>query len=216
MRLLGRESGRDREWGRNRGGGGRLGDSGDRFRKHGRFRALAGREQRAPTHQGEGDQEHGNGEAERRAVPPGGPLAGSVFGGLDHGSSRPFVFLMIRHDRGRKSLPEKNKKEEKRAAFAAQGKGMPNGGDKEEDTTAVVFFFWRNASQGRQIKKRKKRHMSCLSFPGAGDEARTRYLHLGKVALYQMSYTCKRRITLYAIPALMSRENVKNARLRKK
>ena len=27
-------------------------------------------------------------------------------------------------------------------------------------------------------------------FFGAGDEARTRYLHLGKVALYQMSYTC--------------------------
>ena len=28
--------------------------------------------------------------------------------------------------------------------------------------------------------------MFCLI--GAGDEARTRYLHLGKVALYQMSY----------------------------
>ena len=27
-----------------------------------------------------------------------------------------------------------------------------------------------------------------LSVFGAGDEARTRYLHLGKVALYQMSY----------------------------
>ena len=27
-----------------------------------------------------------------------------------------------------------------------------------------------------------------LPFYGAGDEARTRYLHLGKVALYQMSY----------------------------
>ena len=27
-----------------------------------------------------------------------------------------------------------------------------------------------------------------LSFSGAGDEARTRYLHLGKVALYRMSY----------------------------
>ena len=26
-------------------------------------------------------------------------------------------------------------------------------------------------------------------FSGASDEARTRYLHLGKVALYQMSYT---------------------------
>ena len=25
-------------------------------------------------------------------------------------------------------------------------------------------------------------------FSGAGNEARTRYLHLGKVALYQMSY----------------------------
>ena len=25
-------------------------------------------------------------------------------------------------------------------------------------------------------------------FCGAGDEARTRYLHLGKVALYRMSY----------------------------
>ena len=30
--------------------------------------------------------------------------------------------------------------------------------------------------------------MRCLMFCGAGDGARTRYLHLGKVALYQMSY----------------------------
>ena len=35
---------------------------------------------------------------------------------------------------------------------------------------------------------------SCLTtwlryHIGAGDEARTRYLHLGKVALYRMSYT---------------------------
>ena len=29
---------------------------------------------------------------------------------------------------------------------------------------------------------------SCYLLYGAGDEARTRYLHLGKVALYQMSY----------------------------
>ena len=29
--------------------------------------------------------------------------------------------------------------------------------------------------------------MSCFKT-GAGDEARTRYLHLGKVALYRMSY----------------------------
>ena len=31
--------------------------------------------------------------------------------------------------------------------------------------------------------------MRLLFFFGAGDEARTRYLHLGKVALYRMSYT---------------------------
>ena len=32
---------------------------------------------------------------------------------------------------------------------------------------------------------------SCGMHVGAGDEARTRYLHLGKVALYRMSYTRK-------------------------
>ena len=30
--------------------------------------------------------------------------------------------------------------------------------------------------------------IAALKTSGAGDEARTRYLHLGKVALYQMSY----------------------------
>ncbi len=36
-------------------------------------------------------------------------------------------------------------------------------------------------------KKEKHRLKTMLRF-GADDEARTRYLHLGKVALYQMSY----------------------------
>ena len=31
--------------------------------------------------------------------------------------------------------------------------------------------------------------VSIVLFVGAADEARTRYLHLGKVALYQMSYS---------------------------
>ena len=35
----------------------------------------------------------------------------------------------------------------------------------------------------------KKKGPLLRSFFGAGDEARTRYLHLGKVALYRMSYT---------------------------
>ena len=37
-----------------------------------------------------------------------------------------------------------------------------------------------------------------LSVFGAGDEARTRYLDLGKVALYQMSYARKRKIDYIA------------------
>ena len=36
---------------------------------------------------------------------------------------------------------------------------------------------------------KKKSRDDCRDFYGAGDEARTRYLHLGKVALYRMSYT---------------------------
>ncbi len=34
----------------------------------------------------------------------------------------------------------------------------------------------------------QKNHPEGWSKNGAADEARTRYLHLGKVALYQMSY----------------------------
>ena len=37
---------------------------------------------------------------------------------------------------------------------------------------------------------KKDQYLKVLVFYyGAGDEARTRYLHLGKVALYRMSYT---------------------------
>ena len=36
--------------------------------------------------------------------------------------------------------------------------------------------------------KRKSTTTFVVMLYGAGDEARTRYLHLGKVALYQMSY----------------------------
>ena len=39
------------------------------------------------------------------------------------------------------------------------------------------------------IKRKSRCFRICFSFYGAGDEARTRYLHLGKVALYRMSYT---------------------------
>ena len=38
-------------------------------------------------------------------------------------------------------------------------------------------------------KYKEDRCNASVFFYGAGDEARTRYLHLGKVALYRMSYT---------------------------
>ena len=43
----------------------------------------------------------------------------------------------------------------------------------------------------REVREIKKncRHEPTVLDDGASDEARTRYLHLGKVALYQMSYT---------------------------
>ena len=39
------------------------------------------------------------------------------------------------------------------------------------------------------VKKKPLSFDKGFFFTGAGDEARTRYLHLGKVALYRMSYT---------------------------
>ena len=42
------------------------------------------------------------------------------------------------------------------------------------------------------LKQKKKDTRKCILLFGAGDEARTRYLDLGKVALYQMSYARRR------------------------
>ena len=42
----------------------------------------------------------------------------------------------------------------------------------------------------------------AMSPYGANDEARTRYLHLGKVALYQMSYV---RIFYFSFPFRLGR-----------
>ena len=47
--------------------------------------------------------------------------------------------------------------------------------------------------------KKKQMQQHLLLFYGAGDEARTRYLHLGKVALYRMSYTRNEQNELYQV-----------------
>ena len=48
----------------------------------------------------------------------------------------------------------------------------------------------------------KRSFRSGSHFFGAGDEARTRYLDLGKVALYQMSYA-RMRHRPYSVSALV-------------
>ena len=45
-----------------------------------------------------------------------------------------------------------------------------------------------------------------ISF-GAGDEARTRYLDLGKVALYQMSYARKSKVNYNAAGRVCQQKN---------
>ena len=54
----------------------------------------------------------------------------------------------------------------------------------------------RSCSTSKVLGKRKGTAYAVPLFFGAGDGARTRYLHLGKVALYQMSYARRMRSLL--------------------
>ena len=56
--------------------------------------------------------------------------------------------------------------------------------------------FYVRASVDTKFFKKRPAFWAGLSY-GAGDEARTRYLHLGKVALYRMSYTRIGNVTYY-------------------
>ena len=47
-------------------------------------------------------------------------------------------------------------------------------------------MFFRRKAQREGMEKTRQQMLT--GYIGAGNEARTRYLHLGKVALYRMSY----------------------------
>ena len=55
-------------------------------------------------------------------------------------------------------------------------------------TSDVTCLRHRWRQRVRVLTKKEDIRFGCPLENGAGDEARTRYLHLGKVALYQMSY----------------------------
>ena len=68
---------------------------------------------------------------------------------------------------------------------------------KNKGLLTKSFIFWRrHPDLNRGIRVLQTRALPlgysaifyCIKKNGADDEARTRYLHLGKVALYQMSY----------------------------
>ena len=50
------------------------------------------------------------------------------------------------------------------------------------------------------VLRKEKRPTKGWALFGASDEARTRYLHLGKVALYQMSYTRNSKVNYTTNP----------------
>ena len=76
----------------------------------------------------------------------------------------------------------------------SQGRGSVRGEPLTGSPTRVQSPARRRSLlRSKSAAPKKKRHTNvCLFFFGAGDEARTRYLDLGKVALYQMSYARRR------------------------
>ena len=72
---------------------------------------------------------------------------------------------------------------------------LANNGFADRGLTTWLRYHMKQGTLGRSL------------LFGAGDEARTRYLHLGKVALYRMSYTrifTDRRNRISSIPNSLS------------
>ena len=58
---------------------------------------------------------------------------------------------------------------------------------------ALRAYRWRPRVRAENSMQKDLIHSDEV-FSGAGNEARTRYLHLGKVALYQMSYARENKV----------------------
>jgi hypothetical protein len=72
---------------------------------------------------------------------------------------------------------------ELQAAQHAASPGIVRPAGKDD---AVIFIF---LNFGNFAKKKGSRSASFFSYSGAGEESRTLDLNLGKVALYQLSYS---------------------------
>ena len=77
--------------------------------------------------------------------------------------------------------------------------GRPRIGKKRAER--VLRWRYRVRANNPSFRKKERQPFGCLSFfSGASDEARTRYLHLGKVALYQMSYARRTIVSITGRP----------------
>ena len=83
-----------------------------------------------------------------------------------------------------------------RLELASRHPANGNGHSREPCLTSYDFTRCAQveAASSRGCLQKRKHHLLRWCFSGADDEARTRYLDLGKVALYQMSYARKRKI----------------------
>ena len=102
--------------------------------------------------------------------------------------SRVSLALSITRPRATRKAPKRRLRRMKRGGFEEVSR-LPHraSGRQPADTTA---------SAAEHAKKTPPGWVVFLF--GAGDEARTRYLDLGKVALYQMSYARKRKVNYSA------------------
>ena len=80
--------------------------------------------------------------------------------------------------------------------FLGKNIGSARSSPRRQHSTGVLHLIVR-ASRFSPTQQKRPMQMHRSSFYGAGDEARTRYLHLGKVALYRMSYTRNGHDALY-------------------
>ena len=72
--------------------------------------------------------------------------------------------------------------------------GTPSVSAKRNTSRLAGVSFWRrhpDLNRGSRICSPMPYHLAMAPKNGAGNEIRTRYLHLGKVALCQMSYARK-------------------------
>ena len=94
-----------------------------------------------------------------------------------------------------RKAPKRRLRRMKRGGFEEVSR-LPrrDSGREAADTTVSAEEYAASSNQPAAKFQKETPSFRMVFLFGAGDEARTRYLDLGKVALYQMSYARKRKV----------------------